>query len=144
VAVSTIPALKDALYDAIVIDANVVAAAIQVAYGAPLPNPSRELIWLADVDGEQATAALGHQRREETYTLTIFVDILREGLDQKACTERAFTVAGWIENILRTDASVGAVVRTAVVAGPLRLEEFASDTSRGARLTLSVYCTARI
>lgn len=143
-AVSTIPALKDALYDLIVADASVVADNVQVSYGFPGPNPRRELIWLADVNGEQNAAALGRQRREETYTLTIYVDVLREGTDQKTCTERAFTVAGWIENILRADASVGGVVRTAEIEGPLRLEELAGDTARNARVTLSVYCTARI
>lgn len=143
-AVSTIPALKNALHDAIAADASIVADKVQVSYGAPLPNPARELVWLADVDGEQNAAALGRQRREETYTLTVYVDVLREGTDQQTCSERAFTIAGWIENILRADATQGGVVRTAEIEGPLRLEEFAGDTSRGARVTLSVYCTARI
>ena len=143
-AVSTIPAAKDALYDLIVADASVVAAKVQVSYGWPSPHQARELIWIGDVEGEQNAAALGKQRREETYKMTLKVDVLREGNDQKSASERAFVIAGWIENILRNDATLGGVVRTAEIEGPLELKENATDKARNSGGTLSIYCTARI
>jgi hypothetical protein len=68
VATSTIPALKRQLRAALAARAGL--AGVQVSYGAPFPLPEPEWLWVADVSGQQVAAALGQQRREETYTLT--------------------------------------------------------------------------
>lgn len=141
-AASTIPAFKAALATALRARANL--ATVQVSYGAPLPSPADEFIWLADVEGEQEAAALGAQRREEIYDLLTIVNVIRAGADQQAVTERAFALAAEIEDELRGDGTVGGTVRFAEVAGPFRLEEMASDTHRGAQLTVTVAARARI
>jgi hypothetical protein len=141
VATSTVPAFKSALLAKL--NARTNLKNVQVTYGPPLP-PSREWIWLGDVAGEQQTAALGNQRREETYDLSVIIGITREGVDQQATTERAFALMAELENELRSDATVGGVVRTAEVQGQFRLDELASDTARGAHLAITVQCTARI
>lgn len=141
-AASTIPAFKAALATALRARANL--ANVQVSYGAPLPAPADEFVWLADVEGEQEAAALGAQKREEIYELTIIVSVIRAGGDQQAVTERAFALASEIEAELRGDGTVGGTVRFAQIAGPFRLEEMASDTHRGAQLTITVGVRARI
>lgn len=141
-AVSTIPAFKAALAAALRSRANL--ANVQVSYGAPLPSPADEFVWLADIEGEQEAAALGAQRREEIYELMVIVNVIRAGADQQAVTERAYALAAEVENELRGDGTVGGVVRFAQVAGPFRLEEMASDTHRGAQLTITVAVRARI
>ena len=141
-ATSTVPAFKAALLAAL--QARPTLSTVQVTYGAPLPSPADEYVWLADADGEQETAALGAQRREEYYDLTVYVAVYRAGEDQQATTERAFELVAELEEVLRADATVGGVVRVAVVAGPFRLEEMASDTHRGAQVTVTVAVRARI
>lgn len=139
---STIPAFKAALLTAL--QARAALSTVQVTYGAPLPSPADEYVWLADVDGEQEAAALGAQRREEFYELEVIVAVYRAGADQQATTERAFALVGELEEVLRADGTVGGTVRFAEVGGPLRLEEMASDTHRGAQVTVTVQARARI
>lgn len=143
-ATSTIPAFKAALFTALTNRPNL--ALVQVAYGAPLPQPSKEFIYLGDVEGEQEAAAFGHSRREETFNMTVIVGVYRGGTDQQGATERTFTIAAEIENELRTNADVTATVRLAEIEGPIRLEELASTDSmgRGAHLTITIRASARI
>ena len=143
-ATSTIPALKAALLS--LLQARAGLSGVQVTYGMPAvsPPPRREFIALTDADGDQETAALGRTRREEVYRLKVLCSVLREGSDQQSATERAFALAAEIVSALRADPSVTGTVRTALVDGPLQLEEGASDQHRTALVTLSVLCTARI
>ena len=140
---STIPTLKDHLYDALVADASIVAGNIQVSYGFPV-NPGRELVWLHNVAGEQTWAALGKLRRNETYELTVHIRVERQGADQQAATERCFVIAGYLENLLRADPTVNGAVTWAGFGGPVSLEEFPSSESREAILTIGVQVQARI
>lgn len=141
-ATSTIPALKAGLLS--LLSARAGLSGVQVVYGAPLPNPGREFISLGGTEGEQQTAALGRLRREEEYRLTIYASVLREGLDQQACTERAFELVEEIEDAVRADPTIGGAVRTALVDGPFTLEEGATDAHRTALVTIALLCTARI
>jgi hypothetical protein len=49
-----------------------------------------------------------------------------------------------VEAQLRSDATVGGAVRVAQIEGPIKLEELAGPNARGARVTFSVACAARI
>lgn len=139
---STVPAFKAALATAL--RARQALHDVQITYGAPLPAPAREFLWLADVEGEQEPAALGAQRREESYLLTVIANVLREGQNQQAATERAFEIVAELEDELRNDGSLASTVRFAQVAGPFRLEEMSSDTARAAQVTVTVAVRARI
>lgn len=143
-ATSTIPAFKAALLLALTNRAGLTG--VQVTYGAPLPQPTREWIWLGDVDGQQDAAAFGHSRREEEFGMTVLIGVTRGGTDQQATSERAFTIAAEIENELRTNADVSGTVRLAEIKGPIRLEELSATdgTSRGAHLTITIRASARI
>jgi hypothetical protein len=144
-ATSTIPALKSALKTQLAARANL--AGVQISYGFPGPMPEVEYIWLADVKGKQEPATIGTRARDETYTLTVIVksqvsDISNTG--QQTATERAFALMAELEAQLRTDPAVNGTVLTAQIEGPIELVELAGDESRGALLTVSVYCRARI
>lgn len=141
-ATSTVPTLKANLMTRLL--ARTGLTGVQVSYGIPLPDPQPEFIWLGDVDGDQYFAALGHRAREEDYTLTVTVDVLRRDSDQQSATERAYAIAAEIENELRDDPTVNGAVRTAEIKGRMRLSERHDDQAREAMLELSIYCQHRI
>jgi hypothetical protein len=145
VASSSIPALKRKLKARL--EARTALSGVQISYGAPLPNPGREYIWLGDADGNQSAATMNPvtKPRNEEYTLQVRIWAQVEGTNQQTATERAFTLAAEIENELRDDITVNGAVRGAQFGeGEFRLEEMASDTARAALLTVSVFCEARI
>lgn len=125
-------------------------ADVQISYGSPLPNPRREVIWLADVDGRQETRSLGRYARNEELTLTVYIDVLRVGADQQAATERAFVIAAELEDGLRNEPALttyytgAGQIAWAVVGGPLRLQERASDQDREALIEMSIQWFSRI
>lgn len=145
---STVPALKAALYDALA--ARPALAGVQITYGAPLPDPKREFVWLQDVEGEQEASALGHLLRREAMTMTVIVNVMREDRNQQAATERAFAIAAEIEALLRENPALtgyytgAGQILAAQVTGPLTLEEQANDQRRAAQLTVSVGWQARL
>jgi hypothetical protein len=142
VAVSTVPALKAALLNAL--EALPSLSGVKVSWGWDGPAP--ELILLGDVPvAEQEPAAMraGPHTRAETYTLDVLIRVERRTKNQRAVTERAYELAGVIEALLREDYTVGGVVRIAQFASGA-LEEQAGDDIRVALLTVGVLCTARI
>ena len=116
---------------------------VTISYGAPTQGP-REFIALSDISGTQEFANLGHLRKDETYTLSVYCSVLREGNMQQACTERCFELAAELEDELRTNPTVTSTVRVAQLSTPFSLEEFASDQARQSILTLGVEATERI
>jgi len=143
---SSIPTLKNALHDALLALQSSTLAGVQVAYGFPGPNPQAEFIWLGDVNpSEQAPVFLGRQSRNEDYTLEIYVRVRQTRRDQQTVTERAFTIAGVIETLLRSDPTVGSVVREALITS-MGLAELVSDDllDRMAIVTVLVNVTNRI
>ena len=141
---SSVPALKANLASAL--EGLPGFQNVDVTYGAPLPNPSREYVWLADVEGDEEPAALGRNRHSEIYGLTVIIQAIREGQNQQAATERAYSFRDLIDTQIRTDATVGGALGSgwAYVGGHFKLEELASDSQRGALLTITVSCEARI
>lgn len=138
---STAPTMKAALFTALGQRSGL--SGVTISYGAPLQAP-REFIALADIDGSQEFAQLGALKKNETYTLTVYCSVLREGNQQQACTERCFALAAELEDELRTNPTVTGTVRVAELATPFTLEEFASDQARQSVLTLGVVANERI
>jgi hypothetical protein len=138
---STAPAFKNALHDAL--GARAGLSGVTVSYGAPTGAP-REFIALTDISGSQEFAALGALRKDETYVLTVFCSVLREGNQQQECTERAFALAAEIEDELRGNVTMSGTVRVAELTTPFQLEEFASDSARQSIVTVGISATQRI
>jgi len=145
VATSSIPAVKQALVDLLAARANL--RNVQVTYGAPLPAPAKEYIWVGDVTGEQTAGALGGQVRDEEYTVQVNMSVVREGNNQRAADTRCFQLLAELEDLLRSNPSLGvaAVLKGGEAElGEFNLEEFVSDTARESRLTAQVAVNARI
>lgn len=152
---STIPTFKAALATHLAAESGL--SGVQMTYGLPfgIARPEREWIWLHDVSNwTQAAAAIGRQRREETYTMRVIVSVMYEKTTtQQTTTERAFTLAAVIENSMRlwgqganaadpfAYSTTG--VRYVEVVGQDFIET-CDDTNREARITLGLTVHARI
>jgi hypothetical protein len=152
--ISTIPYFKTALATRLAADAGMTG--VQITYGLMFPSePQREWVWLHDtINWTQVSAAIGRLKREETYTLQALVSVMYEvQTTQKVTTERAFALAGVIENSVRLwgqganaadpfqNSTTG--VRFAEVIGDDFLET-ADTQNREARITLGIRVHARI
>jgi hypothetical protein len=144
---STIPDLKAALLTRL--KAATGLANVQITYGIPGPAAAeREWIMLGNARGDQESAAVGAQRREERYVLEVLVSVVRPlREDQKTVTERAYELAGAIEKSIRDWGSespaFGGVVRWALVTGT-DLTERADSQEREAEVLVRVSCAQRI
>ena len=117
---SSIPIVKAALVTRLQADTSLGAAtpSVQVLYGLPAMGQRgllRELVIIGDSraddlshasspygGGGQHAATLGALQRQEDYTLEAFIRVIGPGTDgQQPCTERAFVIAGAVENSLR-------------------------------------------
>lgn len=151
---STIPTFKAALATHLAADGGL--AGVQISYGLPFPSrPEREWVWLHDVDSwTQTAAAIGRQKREETYRLRVLVSVMYEvRTTQQVTTERAFALAAVIENSIRlwgqganaadpfSYSATG--VRYVEVTGDAFIET-ADEKDREARVTLGLTVHARI
>ena len=143
---STVPDVIDALVDALEArtgDPHQLQG-VRVNYGPPLPDPGRESINVLGVEGEQVWASLGKLAKDEEYTISVLVIVIREGQQTKEAVARAYEIAANIEDVLRDDPTLSENCRVASVASPFDLEVGASDTTRSALLTLGVSVEARI
>jgi hypothetical protein len=141
VATSTIPAFKNALYTRLAARSGL--SGVQVSYGWPTGAVQREHIILGGVDGTQEYRAIGAQHRFEEYTLTVYINVLREGVQQQTCDERCLALLAEVESELRSDPTVNNTVLTAEL-GSFVLDPMANDQSREARLRVGVSVKARI
>ena len=138
---STIPAFKNELYTRLAARSGL--NGVQVSYGWPTGALQREHIILGGVDGSQEFRTIGAQHRMEEYTVTVYINVLREGVQQQTCDERCLTLMAEVETELRSDPTVGNTVLTAEL-GSFVLEPLANDQSREARLRVGVSVKARI
>lgn len=155
---STVPALKAALLSRLQADAaigtNGTLGSIQITWGDPVaPGPDRNWVALGDVKDNQVAAALGAQKREETYTMDILISVLRPVREsQQSTTTFAYSIAAAIEASIRAWGIRGTAdpfststtgVRTVQVEG-LDLTEPLDDQAREARIVMRIGVTARI
>lgn len=122
---------------------------VQVSYGVPLPNPSSEYIWLGDVTNNQEPGAVGGPVREEDYTLTVMVSVVRSGPDQKSTTERAYAIFDQIATAVEADPTVGGVLTSYTdpsfaASGDLQELTKPDGSGRGANLTVNLNVINRI
>lgn len=143
-ATSTAPAFMNALHDALVARTNL--AGVRVNYGPALPDPGRESMNILGLEGEQNWAGLGQLAKEEVYTVSVLILVIREGQQTQPAVERAYDLLEELENELRESATAPTMdnsVRVAAVE-TVNLEVGASDQTRSALLTIGVRVQARI
>lgn len=141
-ATSTIPTFKDALLTRL--KARTGLSGVQITYGWPNGAVSRESIMLGGASGSQEFRTIGATQKMETYTLDVYITVIREGHGrQQNADERALELMGEIEDELRDDPTVNNTVLTAELAR-FDLQPMAGSETREARLTVGVNVMARI
>jgi hypothetical protein len=118
-------------------------------YGDPgVGKIQREHVFLGGTgEDDQQWAPAGQLKREEKYTIELFVHVNLPGSSQQQVTERAYRLAGAIELALRPLAKHCTQLApdlTAIAFKPRRLDEFVTDQGHVAFLTNDVAITARI
>jgi hypothetical protein len=138
-ATSTIPTLKANLVTQL--QARAGLTGIQVTNGPPLPSPSREYIWVGDVDGVEEMATAGINTRHEDYNTKVVIHVEKDGTDTAATDARCFVLSAELENQLRTDPTVSGAVSLAQLTA-YRLTEFVQPDgmARIAELVVTVNC----
>lgn len=142
-AASTIPAVKAALVSAI----TTALPDVSVTWGVPRGDKGRDWVLVGNVTGSQRAAAVGRQRRAETFTVEIQVTAVRPSIvTPQATSERAFAIVAEIEDALRADETIGnlaylihaQIVKTDLAEGLL------SNDERMSEVTVHVACETRI
>lgn len=150
-AVSTIPAVKAALKTGLA--ARTGLTGVLVEWGVPherWEGTSGEWLVLGDTRAPQEAAALGRLRRTENLTIEVYVDVRRQTTDAQSTTERAFVIAGELEDYLRSDPSLSAdyggsgEIVAAQFGGVVRELSSSADRQRRAVLVSEVNVQARI
>jgi hypothetical protein len=122
--VSTIPAVKAALLEKLK-HASWPHQSPDISYGVPRDPWPRELVMLTSTRETSQTwgpTSTQIKRRDESYTLLVFVYASTPGSTQQEATERAYEMAGVIEDLLRPNGQtlgVRGVLWAEVTAGDL-------------------------
>jgi hypothetical protein len=140
---STVPALRSTLKTTLA--ARPALNGVQILL-ALTGDPETDWIWIATAKGKQKVAAMrgGNNPRDETYDLIVFIRSIKSAIDDEtAASDRVFALMAEIENTLRTDPSVSAILISGEIS-EFELEEWANGDQRGADLLVTLDCHARI
>ncbi len=105
VATSTVPAVVSALHQ-LLIEADWPVRVPSVTVGLPR-QAEREMVILGDVVGDQEWAAIGGSRRDEDYTLDLYVVVLWPGYTQLEALSRAWELFAVVEDVVRSNVGAG-------------------------------------
>ncbi len=104
-ATSTVPAVITALHR-LLVDADWPLRIPSVTIGLPR-QAEREMVIIGDVNGDQEWASIGTSRRDEDYTVDLFVVVLWPGYDQLEALSRAWELFGVVEDVIRANPGAG-------------------------------------
>lgn len=104
-ATSTVPAVITALHR-LLVDADWPLRIPSVTVGLPR-QAEREMVIIGDVNGDQEWASIGTSRRDEDYTVDLFVVVLWPGYDQVEAMSRAWELFGVVEDVIRANPGAG-------------------------------------
>lgn len=104
-ATSTVPAVLTALHRNLV-EADWPLRVPSVTVGLPR-QAEREMVILGDVVGDQEWAAIGATRRDEDYTVDLYVVVLWPGYDQLEAMTRAWELYAVVEDVVRENPGAG-------------------------------------
>jgi len=105
VATSTVPAVVSALHR-LLVDADWPSRVPAVTVGLPR-QAEREMVVLGDVVGDQEWASIGGSRRDEDYTLDVYVVVLWPGYAQLEALNRAWELFAVVEEVIRSNPGAG-------------------------------------
>lgn len=144
-AYSTIPAAKSALLTALQARAGLNGTLVQ--WGVPFEVPAdRERVYIGDAkDVDREWAGLGQYRIDETYNLSVHVEVHQEGNDQRACEERMFAIVAEVEQTAVLAAMTGTGLTWRAKPGAMNPQTFPfGDAGWISQVTLNLECHGRI
>lgn len=144
---STIQTFSKALVAALKLRAGLKHVAIH--NGPPPMSDAQwyENVWLGDVKGDQEFTAINRTTRpkDETYSIDLVIDVIRNTKDTESTIDRAFELLAEVENCLREDPRLGlSQILYAGVGGNLELYKRADDIGRQALIFTAIEVKARI
>jgi len=143
---STVPTVRAALVT--LLAARPGLADVQVEYTHPGQELQGETIFLGDSRGtaELATIRAGRRTRTETYTLDVWIEVNSDGPTAQTASERAWTLAGEVEDQLADDATLGLTQPFWAVIVEADQSVYVDDAKRGyvARIRVGIQCEARL
>ena len=104
-ATSTVPATLTALRR-LLVEADWPLRIPAVSLGLPR-QVEREMVIVGDVSGDQEWATVGGGRRDEDYTVDLYVVVLWPGYDALESMTRAWELWGVVEDLLRENPGAG-------------------------------------
>lgn len=141
--VSNAPTYKAALVAAVQADSVLVSSQTQILYGASPRTIEHESIEFGNIEYSPVEdwAALGARRKDETFSITVYVLVTTEGLTQQEATERVYVLLGRVETVMRSNIQLNGVHWSALV--PDEVAEQPSDTGYMAMAKAQVVVFAR-
>ena len=143
---STVPTVRAALVA--LLAARPALAGVQVEYTHPLEAIEDEAIFLGDSRGtaEIATIRAARKSRQESYTIDVWVEVNRDGPTAQDASERAWTLAGEVGDMLADDPSLGLTQPFWAVLEESDQGVYVDDARRGyvSRVRLGIHCEARL
>lgn len=128
---STVPTVRAALVSAL--SARPALAAVQVAYSHPGQAIETESVYLGAARGSHTVPVVraGRKKRQESYVLDVFFDVVADGPTGQEASERAWTLAGELEDLLADDPSLGQPPPFWAVLGDWTETPFFDDARQG-------------
>jgi hypothetical protein len=105
VATSTVPAVVTALHR-LLVDADWPLRVPSISVGLPR-QAEREMVIIGDVSSDQEWASIGTARRDEDYTVDLYVVVLWPGYDQLEALSRAWELYAVVEDVVRDNPGAG-------------------------------------
>jgi hypothetical protein len=104
---STVPTVRAALVAALA--ARPALAGVDVGHSHPGAAIEPEAVYLGRARGSDEVPVMraGRKRRQESYTLDVFFDVVADGPTGREASERAWALFGELEDLLADDPSLG-------------------------------------
>lgn len=119
---------------------------VQVTYGVPDPYEENEVVAIRGFRSSEEDAAIGAQRREENFWITLTIKVWRTGGDSKHIADRTFAIYDEVRAAVHADRTLNGAVRLAGVGNANSLEGIQPAAAGGRIMFLDceVDCRARI
>jgi hypothetical protein len=144
VAVSTVPAAKQKILD--LLAANGDLAGVTITWAAPTNDSDyqEDNIWLGDVDQEEEFKVLGAYKIDETYTIPVHIQAVKQGDVEKDAEVRFWALREEVISSIRSNLTLDGVLNQWAGTFPTRVEVRPTPNGWLARGEVSLTCRARI
>lgn len=151
-ATSSVPRVKARLLTVMQTALTTLNAQGRVTWAHPGESIGKEAVFMGDAKFEsETTVALrsGAHQQDEHYNVPVVCDVTADGNDAQAAEERAYAIAGSVEDAIRADQTLGALTWTdgAVIRVQVEGKEpmgYQSDQTRYYAVVVNVNVHARI